>query len=201
MVSWWRCMQMYMMYCVLITSSLIGANLEHSRNNWHDDTLHRKTWLHCECIYNVVNHNFCYKISISWPAHLYTATLCWSSKWSSLCKVLCKLLKWVSIFLLNYMILYSMVSNDSLCHPSCRAYECNVPYQDYIWLGHSSRDMLVNLKVATTKRGQCQCCILSPRYDGMAFGLTNTWVWLSSNETMQTKVQILVERIVGKLCC
>ena len=36
------------------------------------------------------------------------------------------------------------------------------------------------------------------RYFGVAFGLANTWVWLSSNSTVHTKVQLLVERIVGK---
>lgn len=37
------------------------------------------------------------------------------------------------------------------------------------------------------------------RYFGVAFGLANAWVWLGSNATIQSKTQMLVERIVGML--
>lgn len=57
------------------------------------------------------------------------------------------------------------------------AYECIAPYEEYIWLGYSSRDM----------------------YFGVAFGLANAWVWLGSNATIQSKTQMLVERIVDCL--
>ena len=39
------------------------------------------------------------------------------------------------------------------------------------------------------------------RYDGVSFGLANAWVWLHSNMTIRSKVQTLVERIVGRCVC
>jgi hypothetical protein len=56
-------------------------------------------------------------------------------------------------------------------------FRCVTPYEDYIWLGHSSRDM----------------------YDGVSFGLANAWVWMQSNATLSGKVKVLVERIVDSL--
>ena len=35
------------------------------------------------------------------------------------------------------------------------------------------------------------------RYYGVAFGLTNAWVWMKSNATVLNKVQTIVERVVG----
>ncbi|CAI8030551.1 hypothetical protein GBAR_LOCUS17312 [Geodia barretti] len=56
-------------------------------------------------------------------------------------------------------------------------FRCIAPYEDYIWLGHTSRDM----------------------YDGVSFGLANSWVWLPSNATIRRKVKMLVERITDSL--
>jgi hypothetical protein len=56
-------------------------------------------------------------------------------------------------------------------------FHCVEPYEDYIWLGHTSRDM----------------------YDGVSFGLANGWVWLESNSTIQSKIKTLVERIIDSL--
>ena len=36
------------------------------------------------------------------------------------------------------------------------------------------------------------------RYHGISFGLANAWVWMNHNDTIRNKVQLLVERIVGK---
>ena len=38
------------------------------------------------------------------------------------------------------------------------------------------------------------------RYDGVSFGLANSWVWIPSNATIRSKVKILVERITGEYC-
>lgn len=37
------------------------------------------------------------------------------------------------------------------------------------------------------------------RYDGVCFGLANTWFWLQSNVTIRSKVKVLVERITGQI--
>lgn len=54
---------------------------------------------------------------------------------------------------------------------------CIAPHTDYVWLDASTRDM----------------------YYGVAFGLTNAWVWMKSNATVLNKVQTIVERVVDLL--
>jgi len=163
-------------------------------------------WYHWECVWTCWGH-----VPTSWyvlPGQVAADIIMFylASYRPSICSLLSRLLKWVSYWgRLNYnTMMYVWL-------PLHRAFECVAPYEEYIWLGYSSRDMWAFNLFAVPYREvptlslctECVSCILQyslhmNRYFGVCFGLTNAWVWLSSNATVHTKVQILVERIVGE---